>query len=860
MSSIINNGLSGLRSHQTALATTAHNISNANSEGYSRQITEFAANPAVNLGDMSVGTGVTISGITRVMDGFVIEQVRENTITYSQVEMYHSNASAIDSLIADQSTGVIPTVEQFFSSLQDASSDPASLPLRQVVLSESEVMVGRFNVLYDQLDDINTLTNQQITTLATDINVLAVSISDINRAIAENSGGTPGSQPNDLLDKRDEAIRELSSLVGVDVIDQGDGTVSLTIGTGQPLVVGTTVRQLGVEAGDMDASKLEVVFLDQGGESGTVISGQLSGGQLGGLLEFREDILQPSFRELGRVALAVAETVNEEHRRGMDFEGDVNNDFFMDINDRVAATRRVSPSSENQPPADQVLSVTIDDIGLLTTDDYKLTFGPQDNIYNITREGSKEVVATGSVGNTFPVSIEVEGIAIHLEGGTFQAGDQFLIQPTRYGGAELELLVNSSQDLAFALPVLAQSTSSNSGTGVVTPGEMLDINAPAFSVPGELSPPLIIQFTSETSYDVLDNSDPSDPVQLSPPMRNQVFTPGFENQIFTENAGETVVNGNGADIALAVPGNLNGYSAETFNFTYRDPETLVVTNLPPYTTSADDSAADIAAKLNTNFNGIEASAYTQATVAGAGFTATSVDINGVTVNTPTITALVTGINNDATLQAQGISAELVGSDVVIRDPSGQDLQFTPAGGNATIQGSVFAAASTATVGGEIEITLGEGYTLDTSGSGVFTSDPPAQSAYTGYQVMINGKPQTGDTFSIDFNKEGLSDNRNLLKIIGLQSIGVIEEGKLNYADAYGELVEGVGAQTKEAGIAVETQKSLLFQAEQRRESISGVNLDEEASNLVKFEVAYNAAAQVIAIARSLFDTLIATFR
>jgi flagellar hook-associated protein 1 FlgK len=860
MPSIINNGLSGLRSHQTALATTAHNISNTNSEGYSRQVTEFGSSPPVRFGDMSVGTGVTISGITRVMDGFVIEQVRENTIAYSQVEMYHSNASAIDSLIADQSPGVIPTVEQFFSSLQDASTDPASLPLRQVVLSESEVMVGRFNVLYEQLDEINTLTNQQVTSLVGDINVLATSISDINRAISENSGGTPGSQPNDLLDQRDQAIKELSTLVGVDVITQNDGSVSITIGTGQPLVVGTTVRELGVQTGDMDASKLDVILLDSSGESGSVISKQLSGGQLGGLLEFREEILQPSFRELGRVALAVAETVNEEHRRGMDFEGDVNNDFFVDINDRVATTRRVAPSSENAPPANQELSVTIEDIGQLTTDDYKLTFGPQNNIYNITREGSRDVVASGSVGNTFPVSIEVEGIAIHLEGGTFQAGDQFLIQPTRYGATELELQVSATQDLAFALPVLAQSTSSNSGTGVITPGEVLDITAPAFSVPGELNPPLVIKFTSATSYDVLDNSDPSNPIQLNPAMRNQVFTPGFENKIFTDSAGETSVSSTGADIGLATAGATNGYSAETFNFTYRDPETLVVTNLPSYTTSANDSAADIAAQLNTNFNGIEASAYTQATVAGAGFTATSVDINGVSINTPTLTALVTGINNDASLQAQGISAELVGSDVLIRDPSGQDLQFTPAVGNATIQGAVVAAGNTVSVGGEIEIIMGEGYTLDTSGNGVFTTNPPAQSTYTGYQVVINGKPQPGDTFSIDFNKEGLSDNRNLLKIIGLQSIGIVEDGKLNYADAYGQLVESVGAQTKEAGIASETQKSLLSQAEQRRESISGVNLDEEASNLVKFEVAYNAAAQVIAIARSLFDTLIATFR
>ena len=860
MASIINNGLTGLSAHQSALSTTAHNISNANTDGYSRQVSEFGTNPAVNFGNVSVGSGVTISGITRVMDNFVIEQVRSNTIAYSEVEMYHANASAIDSLIADQSTGVIPTVEQFFSSLQDASADPASLPLRQVVLSESEVMVGRFNVLYGQLDDINTLTNQQMSTLVEDINVLASSIAEINRAISENSGDAPGSLPNDLLDKRDEEIRELATLVGVDVIDQGDGSVTITIGTGQPLVVGTRSRELGVATGELDASMQDVIFLDASGETGSVITKQLSGGQLGGLLEFRDEILQPAFRDLGRVAIAMADTVNEEHQRGMDFEGDVQANFFSDVNDPIAAARRVAPSSNNAPPADQSLRVTIEDLSQLTTDDYKLTFGPLDNIYNITRVGTDDVITTGSIGNTFPIRIDVEGVSIHLESGTFQAGDQFLIQPTRYAAGELNMVVSTTQDLAFSLPVLAQSESSNSGTGVITPGEVLDINAAAFATPGSLAPPLVIQFTSATRYDVLDNSDPSNPVQLSPPMRNQAFTPGFENRIFADEQGQTSVSGNGADVGVAVAGALNGYSAETFNFTFRDPDTLVVTQLPPYITSANDSAADIAAQLNTTFNGIEATAYTQVTVDNLGAGVTTIDVNGETVSAQTLSALVTGINNNTNLQGQGVSAELLGGEVVIRDPSGSDVQLTPAGGSIDIQGTTFAAGAGATVGGELQVVMNEGYTLRTSGNGLFLATPASQSTFTGYQTVINGKPQAGDRFTIEFNSDGLSDNRNLVKLIELQSKGVVEEGRLNYADAYGEMVETIGAKTKEASIATETQKSLLAQSESRRDSISGVNLDEEAANLVKFEVAYNAAAQVIAIARSLFDTLISTFR
>lgn len=858
MASIINNGLSGLKVQQTALSTTAHNIANANTEGYSRQVTNFGTNPAVKMGDMYVGSGADVTGITRIVDGFVLSQVRETTVSFNQMDSYYSNASAIDSLIADASTGVIPTIEQFFSALQDASADPASLPLRQVVLSESEIVTGRFDVLYNQLNDVNTLTNQQVSTVVEDINVLAQSVAELNKAIANNSGSSVGSQPNDLLDQRDEALKELASLVGISVINQGDGTVGVTIGSGQPLVVGSRARQLGVQTGDMNASALDITFLDSHGEAGTVITRQISGGQLGGLIEFRNDILEHSFRELGRVAIAMASTVNEEHQRGMDLEGDVNTNFFVDVNDRIAATQRVVASSNNTPPADQVLSVTIEDISQLTTDDYQLTFGPKDSIYTLTRKGTDEVITRGTIGNTFPISINVEGISIHLEQGTFKSGDKFLIQPTRYGASDLTLQVKTAQDIAFASPVMAQANTNNSGTGAISFGEVLDINTPAFAVKGQLSPPLLIRFTSETTYDVLDNSDPSNPVALNPPLRNQVFVAGSENKLFSEVAGDTSVQSTGTQVGVAVAGIVNNYSAETFNFSYRNPDTLVLSQLAPFTTAANDSAATIAAKLNTNFNGVKASAFTEVQVNT--LSATSVTLNGQVISTPTLSALVTGINNNSTLQTQGIRAQLDGSNVVIRDANGDDVQFQLTGGSATIQGTVFNAGDTATVGGEVQLIMNEGYSLKTSGNGVFAAAPVATSTYMGYQATLSGRPKAGDTFSVGFNKMGQSDNRNLLKIIGLQSKGLVEGGRLTYADAYGQLVESVGAQTKNASIARETQKSLLFQAEQRRESMSGVNLDEEASNMIKFELAYNAAAQVIVIARSLFDTLIATFR
>ncbi|HEX4975089.1 MAG TPA: flagellar hook-associated protein FlgK [Pseudomonadales bacterium] len=858
MSSVINNGLSGLKAQQAALSTTAHNISNVNTEGYSRQTIQFGANPALKMGDIYMGTGVDISGITRQVDGFVLSQVRESTVSFNQMDSYHSNAAAVDSLIADEATGVIPTVDQFFSAMQDASADPASLPLRQMVISQSQIMTGRFDVLYTQLDDVNSLTNQQVSAVVGDINVLAQSVADLNKAIANNNGSSAGLLPNDLLDQRDQVLKELASLVGITVINQSDNTVSVTIGSGQPLVVGAKARQLGVQTGDMNATALDVTFLNVYGQTESIITEQLTGGKLGGLIDFRNEILDPSFRELGRVAIAMAATVNDAHRQGMDLEGDVNKNFFVDVNDRNAATRRVVASSNNAPPINQQLSVTIEDIRQLTTDDYQLTFGPTNSIYTLTRVGSDEVVARGTIGNTFPVTIKTEGIAIHLEAGTFKNGDNFLIRPTRFGASELALEVKAPQDIAFASPVLAQADSQNSGTGVISLGEVLDINTPAFATKGQLSPPLLIRFTSETTYDVLNNSDPANPVQLNPPLRNQVFVAGSENKLFSDMAGSTAAQSTGAAVGVAVAGTSSNYPAETFNFSYRDPKTLVLTQLAPFSTAVGDSAATVANKLNTQFNGIQASAFTEAKISN--LSTTSIDINGQTISTPTMSALVTGINNNATLKAQGLSAQLSGNQVIIRDANGDDVQFQLTGGGATLQGSNFVAGDTATVGGSVQINMNEGYSLKTSGNGLFTASPAATSTYFGFQATISGKPKVGDTFTVNFNKNGQADNRNAVKLLGLQSKGVVEQGRLNYADAYGKLVESVGSLTKNASIAKETQQSLLFQAEQRRESIAGVNLDEEASNMVKFEQAYNAAAQVIAVARSLFDTLIAAFR
>jgi flagellar hook-associated protein 1 len=169
--------------------------------------------------------------------------------------------------------------------------------------------------------------------------------------------------------------------------------------------------------------------------------------------------------------------------------------------------------------------------------------------------------------------------------------------------------------------------------------------------------------------------------------------------------------------------------------------------------------------------------------------------------------------------------------------------------------------SAVTIGGRIDITMASGISLQTSptNSPLFgdSSLPEfASSSFLGYQVAINGQPKAGDTFSVGFNTDGKNDNRNALAMVALETTATMQDGSLSFFDGYGKLVEEVGTKSNLAKINTEASKSLLEQSQAMRDGISGVNLDEEAGDLIKYQQLYQANAQVISVARELFDTLL----
>jgi len=671
MADLLSIGLSGLAASKTQLSITGHNITNVNTPGYSRQDATQATRSPQFSGAGYIGSGTSLVDIRRTYSEFLTSQLRSSTSLNSDVNAYKSQIDQLDSLLAGTTTGITPSLQKFFSALQTAAEDPANIPARQLVLAEAEGLSRRFNTVYDRLSEQNNFTNKQMSAVTDQVNRLAGSIGSLNNAIAIAAAN--GKQPNDLLDARDEAVRQLSGYIGVTVVPQDDSSFNIFIGSGQPLVVGSTVAQLAVVPGQGDPNRHEVQFISGGSRQG--ITSQITGGELGGLIRYREEVLDSTMNSLGRLALAVSDQVNTQLGQGLDLKGQVGSALFGDYNDPALAKLRVNAFAGNSN-AQPVLNIT--DTSVLTTSDYLMEYdagGPKvrrlsDNqLMNVT----ENPVGTLSIADK---NGRDQGFQLVLGSPAPAAGDKFTLQPTRRGASDIKATLDQADQLAFAAPVRAQSSLQNSGTGAI--GQPNLMSAPS-------------------------------------PIDTAALSAAFEG----------------------------------LTLTY--------------------------------------------------------DGTGLTLPTPA--------------------------------PAG--LTLSPA-----------------------SITPGQTNTLNLT---LTTGTAPNEQQYS-FEFTVSGKPAANDTFSFNFNQTGVSDNRNALKLVDLQTkqtVGVdtaVNGSGFSFTDGYGELVERVGTLTAQARMDSDATGSILKQATDNRDSLSAVNLDEEAANLIKFEQYYNASAQIIQVARSLFDTLISTFR
>lgn len=467
--SILNIGVTALNAAQAGIATTSHNISNASTPGYSRQETVQSTSLSFRTGSGFFGQGVQVDTVKRIYSDFLARQVTDAQSASSELDAYHTQASQLDNMLADTSTGLSPSMQDFFSGVNAVANNPADMPSRQTMLSSAQSMVNKFQAMQSQFDQVRQGTETQIGASVDTINGYASQLASLNQSIANAENIANGQPANDLRDQRDQLVTDLSQQINVKVLQQSDGTYNVFIGSGQALVLGNQAASLTAVPSPTDATRLQVSY-QMNGVNSLLRESDVSSGALGGLLSFRSGMLDSAQNSLGRIALAIAGTTNAQHRLGQDLNGEPGGDFF------TIAPPTVIANSANSGNAQ--VSVAYSNFSALTSSDYRVGFDGTN--YTVTR------LSDGTATSSAALPMSVDGFNVSLSSGAMAAGDSFLIQPTRNGAGAISVAVTDPTNIAAAAPITTSALLSNAGTGSLSSGAV-DSSYPASPLAGNLT-------------------------------------------------------------------------------------------------------------------------------------------------------------------------------------------------------------------------------------------------------------------------------------------------------------------------------------------------------------------------------------
>ncbi|CAN7319492.1 flagellar hook-associated protein FlgK [Variovorax sp. LjRoot130] len=647
--SMFHTGLSGLAVARSALMTTAHNTANVYTAGYSRQTSIVATNGAISTGAGFMGTGARVTTVARSYDRYLTAQLNGAEATGAALASYNSQISRIDSLLADKTSGLTPLMQSFFAGMQGVANTPADPAARQQLISAAQALANKFRATDQYLTDLNTSVNDQIVGSAEQINTYATQIASLNQQIGQLQAMAGGQPPNDLMDQRDHLVAELGKIVDVKVLEQDGGKYNVFIGNGQTLVLGDRAATMKAVDSAADPTRKAMALVGLNGTASELKDNIFTGGTLGGLMAFRAETLSTTQNAIGRLAMALGSSFNDQHKLGVDLNGVLGSDFFSEAQAGVFSNARNTGT--------MVLDASVTDTSQLTTSDYSVEVKDVAGTltYSVTRLSDKQPIGDFT---TFP--IDFDGVSLTDASGTAQAGDTFLVQPTRTGARDLEVLVLDPAKVAAASPLVTGNTSGNQGSGALSAAT---VDA------GYLATPLAATVT--LAYD----------------------------------AGTNTLSGFPATSAVTV-------------------------------TLADGTSTSYAA------------------------------------------------------------------------------------------------------GTPVPYTAGASISFD------------------GIKLSMTGAPAQGDTFTIKKNVGGVSDGSNALLLTALQKKNTMGGGSSTFNSAYAQLVSSVGNRTMEIRVAETTQTSVTDQIRATRDSISGVNQDEETANLLMFQEMYQANAKVIETASTMFDSIL----
>lgn len=531
---------SGVNASSRLLTTTSNNIANINTEGYVRERTEIKSRL----------TGGVDNGFTdRVLDQFAQNQLRRDTTAVGEAQAFYDRIEGLDNVLASEANSVSASMTRLFGAIGTAADDPTNMPARDAVLGEAQGLVNRLNSLGEFMNAKEEEIELQIQDTVNEANALIKQIGDLNESIAVVSGTSAVDTPTILLNERDLAIRKLAEFVSIEVRDSpnNDSGLVVNLTSGESLVLADGAFNVFAQGGDPDYTNRQLVlatnFNGDKRETELNIEEQFMGGVMGGLYRYREQVLEPAQRDLGKLAVAIADTINSTNRRGLDLDQQLGGNIF-DI---------PTFSGINYPEnADLALGIsgrfTPDGAGNVTNTDYNITVlsstagAPPTldiQVDAVNSDGSLQYDSDGNpVSQVYTVEAQagrynpiMGGIELEFQSGSnYTAGDRFLVQPLRESAARLSLETNRAEDLAFAKPLRVDVGTNNLGDALIRDTIIYNSNVdnslssnytsafdgsgglhgPGDSPAAGLGAPTQIRFTSDENdlydYEVLDSA------------------------------------------------------------------------------------------------------------------------------------------------------------------------------------------------------------------------------------------------------------------------------------------------------------------------------------------------------------------
>ena len=482
MSDVFGISVSALQAFQNAINVTSNNVANASTPGYDRETVNLTEAIPQSNGAATVGAGVVVAGISRAYSQAAANQLNASQSSLGQLNALQNYSTQIDNLFGTTVGGLSTTLQSFYSAFSDVANNPTSTASRQALLGQAQNVAASFQNASGDLSSLNTDVNSRITADVQQINSIASAISTLNQQIVVATAQGGNQPPNELLDQRDQLVSNLSQLVGVSTTTEGDGSLNVFVGNGQPLVLQGQTTPLTTVQNQFNASQLEI-----GTSQGSQISSDITSGDLGGLLAARTQVINPALNQLGQIATALSQTVNSQQSDGLDLSGNLGANIFS------VGTPVATASSKNTDAVTASVSVNANGLGALTADNYLLTFKAGAPTLTDTTTGvSVTPAGAGTVANPYTAN----GVSIVLSGAP-AAGDQFLIQPTATAAASLKVVLTDPSKIAAAGAIATAAAATNTGAATISSGAVLNSADPS------LLQPVTIQFTTPpTTYSV----------------------------------------------------------------------------------------------------------------------------------------------------------------------------------------------------------------------------------------------------------------------------------------------------------------------------------------------------------------------